>query len=325
VTGTESDISVIIPAYNAADTLALCIHALDKQQLADHTYEIIVVNDCSTDTTASILAQLDIECAANLEIIHHPQNQGRSAARNSGIKAAQGRILIFLDADLEVPPDFIAQHFRHYQNEQVVGVSGTTIPAPDIPLTKYQRYLYQAKRGARKYDPDRPLHYSAFLFNNCSVRKKAFRQTGLFDEKIRHYGGEDTEMAFRIWRKYPHGLSHDPQITACHHHYRSFGHVLDIIEKFGARVVPYLVQKHPELAALYHYDMLQYRFGLSNPVISMIKLFLGRIVRTRISQKTLYILYYLSFYPLSNYIIKVLMASALLRGIANAPKTQKSA
>ncbi len=320
--GTVSpDISIIIPAFNAAHTLNTCIRALDTQRFPTKAFEIIVVNDRSTDATGTILSCLKRDLSANLRVVQHSVNRGRSAARNSGIKAASGRLLIFLDADLEVPPDFIARHVEHYRSAGVVGVSGTSLPAPGIPDTKYQRYLYQAKRGGRKHPPDQPLHYSAFLFNNCSLRKKVFTRVGLFDEKICHYGGEDTEMAYRIWQQYPAGLSYDPQLTVRHHHYRKLPHVLHIIENFGACVVPYLVQKHPTLAGLYRYDWLKYRFGLTTPAISIIKLVSGRIIRAHISQRMLFLLYHLMPYPISNYVIKALMASALLRGIASAKNT----
>ena len=87
--------SVIIPAYNAEKTIEACINSVTEQN--NESYEVIVVNDKSTDRTAEILKQYEEN--KNIRVIHHTENKKAGGARNTGIKAAQGEYVLFLDAD----------------------------------------------------------------------------------------------------------------------------------------------------------------------------------------------------------------------------------
>jgi len=86
------DVSVVIPAYNAAWCVAKAIESVLVQEGAD--FEIIVVDDGSTDDTAAVLARY----GDAIRVVRQ-RNQGLSAARNAGIRAAQGEFVAFLDAD----------------------------------------------------------------------------------------------------------------------------------------------------------------------------------------------------------------------------------
>lgn len=107
VTVDELSLSVIAPAFNEADCLPELVSALRQTlQPMDLSYEIILVNDASTDSTAEVIANL---CQAHPEIraVHHRINCGQSASIASGIRAARGQLLITLDADLQNPPSEI--------------------------------------------------------------------------------------------------------------------------------------------------------------------------------------------------------------------------
>ena len=93
---SEPRISVIVPAYNAADTLAECLTSLREQTLAG--IEVVIVDDGSTDDTAAI-ARAEAERAPELVRIVSQPNAGRAAARNAGVRAARGEFLGFVDAD----------------------------------------------------------------------------------------------------------------------------------------------------------------------------------------------------------------------------------
>ena len=85
-------VSVIIPARNAARTLPSCLRALAGQTLAQGRFEVIVVDDGSTDETAAVAAE---HGARVVQIA----NVGPASARNQGVEAAEGSILVFTDAD----------------------------------------------------------------------------------------------------------------------------------------------------------------------------------------------------------------------------------
>src|SRR3989338_7677744 len=95
-------ISVIIPVYNAARTLFNCLDSIFNLDYTD--FEVIIVNDCSTDNS------LDIAKQYNVKIINHEKNFGPGVARNNGAKIANGSILAFTDSDCEVPRDWLRKN-----------------------------------------------------------------------------------------------------------------------------------------------------------------------------------------------------------------------
>lgn len=107
-------LSIIVPAYNPGKKIERCVNSLLNQSFTD--YEIIVVNDGSTDGTAEILEQLHKSLPEGkkslLRIITQP-NMGVSSARNNGINIAQGDYIMFVDADDTIEPDCIPQIFNY--------------------------------------------------------------------------------------------------------------------------------------------------------------------------------------------------------------------
>lgn len=316
MTNQQPKVSVIIPAYNAVRTLPITLKAILEQTFPQKDYEVIVIDDCSTDGTTNYLKSTTFP--DNVIILHHEKNQKHAITRNTGIRKSRGGILIFLDADMEVYSDYIQKHLTHFQNPEVVGVIGSLLPAPELPYGKYQRYLFEGKRGAMKFNDGAPQPFQVFLFNNTSVRRGSLEKVGLFDENIRFYGGEDAELAFRIWKEFPNGLYFDPTIQAIHHDYRSLDEALKIIEDFGEKVVPYLIRKHPEMARLYGIDFIHKKTLNAGQRRNILKIAVGFIVRRR----WFYLLFRWKFavvpFPLSNAVVRLLMASALLRGMSQA-------
>jgi len=303
-------ISIIIPAYNAENVIKTCINSILAQNYPESSIEIIIVDDGSSDATGKTLKSLPPkEC---LFTYTHEKNLGLAAARNTGIRHAQGELLIFLDADMEIPPDFIREHLEFHQREKTIGILSAIVPDPDCVYDKYQRYLYESRRGALKYPNSEPLPYHVFLFNCASVKKSAVDAVGLFDENITHYGGEDTDYAYRLWQMFPEGLYYAPSIRVVHHHCRSIGQALQNIESFGKNVVPYLIKKSPELGELFgntckkclssdqhnFQDKICNLFG-ANPVRHFLQL-----------------LYRIAPYPVSNQLVRMLIASSLFKGLS---------
>ena len=100
-----TSVSVIVPAFNAADTIAEALASVTAQTLAD--IEIIVIDDASTDSTAALVAAAAAS-DPRLSLLRQPVNRGPAAARNRGIAAARGRWLALLDADDRYAPDRLA-------------------------------------------------------------------------------------------------------------------------------------------------------------------------------------------------------------------------
>jgi glycosyltransferase involved in cell wall biosynthesis len=91
-------VSVIIPAYNAAEFIAICLESLARQTLPQENFEVICIDDVSTDNTVDVIESYKGRIP-NLKIIRQPINRKQGAARNAGIDAAVGRFATFLDSD----------------------------------------------------------------------------------------------------------------------------------------------------------------------------------------------------------------------------------
>lgn len=101
-------VTVIIPAYQARGRLLHCLAALSRQTCPAAQFEVIVADDGSSDGTSAAVRRLSVPY--RLEVVRLPENRGRAAARNAGIQAAAGELLVFLDADMLAPPEFLSRH-----------------------------------------------------------------------------------------------------------------------------------------------------------------------------------------------------------------------
>jgi glycosyltransferase involved in cell wall biosynthesis len=110
-------VSIIIPTYNEAHVLTNCLNSLMKQDISG--FEIIVVDDGSTDGTVSILKQFSTD---HKNIIFLKQDhKGAGSARNLGAKEAKGEILVFVDADMTFEKDFVTNLIKPIESKDIVG------------------------------------------------------------------------------------------------------------------------------------------------------------------------------------------------------------
>ncbi|HDX9577773.1 TPA: glycosyltransferase [Bacillus pseudomycoides] len=118
---TSPSVSVIVPAHNQEFLIRNTLFSLNHQSYPASQYEVIVVDDCSTDGTKDLLKSLSIN---NLKIISHSPNKGAGATRNTGVEAAEGNLIIFCDSDFIVPFHFISNHAKEHENETFLALSG---------------------------------------------------------------------------------------------------------------------------------------------------------------------------------------------------------
>lgn len=131
-------VSVIVPNYNYAPTLRLCLAALDAQ--THRPLEVIVVDDGSTDDSVAVAESFDVR------VLRTPVNSGPSVARNIGAAAAGGEVLMFVDSDVALAPDAVATAVAILDSEPGVGaVCGNydTVPLIRGGLVKDYRNLYR--------------------------------------------------------------------------------------------------------------------------------------------------------------------------------------
>lgn len=176
-------VSVIIPFYNRYLLLQRCLQGLRQQRFAD--FEIILVDDGSTEAMPSYL-QTQYLHWHRLNYIRLSQNQGRSAARNQGLLLAKAPLILFLDSDMFVEPDFIYQHWYWHQSKGAGWIGqGKIIGTPDFIQQAPASLWTDASRAQ-------------FATGNVSVSRQALMDTGGFDTEFSAYGFEDLELGFRL-------------------------------------------------------------------------------------------------------------------------------
>ena len=123
-------LSVVIPCYNGARHLDNCIQAVLRQSCAPD--EVIVVDDGSTDASASIAADYPIR------LLRHPGNQGLATGRNTALAAARGDIIVYVDVDAYAAPDMVATLSAALADPALGGAGGRGIEA--VQETVYDRW-----------------------------------------------------------------------------------------------------------------------------------------------------------------------------------------
>jgi len=176
-------VSIVIPAYNAADTLGQCLQAC-LSQTYPHV-EVIVVDDGSTDGTAKIAASYRVRYVSQ-------DNRGPAAARNHGARLANGEIVAFTDADCVPGRKWIANLLRGL-DDGVVGVGSTYgIANSDNVLAR----IIHAEIQDRHERLDERVDFLGSF--NVAYRKRAFDAVGGFDESFTTASGEDNDLAYRL-------------------------------------------------------------------------------------------------------------------------------
>ena len=198
-------LSVVIPTFNRRKVLERTLPALLAQDLPPQDYEVIIVMDGSNDGTAELLREWKPQCGFR---VLETANRGPSAARNEGIKAAAGKVVLFLDDDLICVPELLRMHCEaHADGEQRV-VHGPIYIAPESVKTiirflmerGYDSYYHSLSPTMEFRYPDEITSSIAILASlaNSSVSRDVLLTCDGFDEKIRV--AEDLELGLRLWK-----------------------------------------------------------------------------------------------------------------------------
>lgn len=188
-------ISVVIPSYNSRDLLANCLEGLLQQELDHSLFDVIISDDGSTDGTGELASGFATRFASAGGRLVYVRNErgGASTARNAGIRAAEGDIVAFTDADC-VPDgawlSSIDAHFREHPDH--LGVGGKTVSEPE----KMTPFTHQVENS---------LDYG-FLTCNVAYRRDVLVRVGMFEQSFPYPGcrfigtpdNEDWDMTFKV-------------------------------------------------------------------------------------------------------------------------------
>lgn len=181
-------ISVIIPTYNSEKTIEACLKSLLKQFFPRKQYEIIVVDDGSTDRTVELVSKYPVKLFKQL-------HKGPAAARNFGAKRAKGKILLFTDADCVPDKNWVRHMTEPFKNEQIVGVSGTyKILNKNKLIARFVGYEIEERHKILAKQ-----RYIDFIGTfSAGYRKGIYFKFGGFDAKFGMASGEDPDLSFNI-------------------------------------------------------------------------------------------------------------------------------
>jgi len=191
---SRQTISVIVPAYNAATTIAGCVESLLGQTMAPA--EVIVVDDCSRDATAEVAARYGVT------LIRLARNSGPGVARNAGAAVARGDILAFTDSDCVAPAHWLERMAAALDEPPVVAATGGYAgPLRPAFLTRLQHLVLRERQAGL------PRKIQSTISSNLVCRKGAFQAVGGFPlyYSRRHaakpiWGNEDEELGFLLTR-----------------------------------------------------------------------------------------------------------------------------
>jgi hypothetical protein len=180
-------VSVVIPAYNQADFLPETVQSVLNQTYQN--FEIIVVNDASSDNTDEVMAQLK---NPRLKYIVHEKNQRLSAARNTGINASKGEILFLLDADDLFHPEKLETHVKFLNEHPEIGVSYNT----RFELKHSSNTIREMWRPPLTVSLKDLILTFPFAPSDTVVQREWAFKVGLFDPDVRT--AEDTDFPCRL-------------------------------------------------------------------------------------------------------------------------------
>ncbi len=260
-------LSIVVPCYNVEHVIERSIRALLEQDYPEDKLSIIIVDDKSTDETGKIIQTFhEYE---QIKIIKHLKNRGLSAARNSGIKASKSQIVGFLDGDIVVKNDWAKSMMAVLDDPNVVACMGDTKLPDYMSQENIDRFLYHHKRGVRQINAKTPIEVPGFIMGNSIVIRKVLNEVGLFDETFKIWGGEDTDLAIRIWGKYPKGLRFAKKAIGDHYHKRKLNKLLINLKQYGSTNYLLLLDRYPHLSKRLAGDWINSIKGkfILNPII----------------------------------------------------------
>lgn len=235
--------SVVIPTRNRSHLLRETLESLWKQTLDPKTFEIVVLDNLSTDDTAAIVREMQGRSPCALRYHLMPENRGPASSRNMGVRLARAPIIAFTDSDCAADPEWLARGLPAFR-DNIALVTGSVLDKPGQVV----RFFTRTNSGVQSEHPTYPTC-------NAMYRRDVFLEMGGFDENLcfadlfnRVTECADTDLAWRIKKNgYASAFVREMIIY----------HEVDMqtpwawmSEPFRLYVLPALVKRHPELRRL---------------------------------------------------------------------------
>jgi len=177
--------SIQLCTYNRARLLERVLEGCFEQTAPADAYEVVLVNDGSTDDTVAVIEAARARATCAFEVVHQA-NAGLARGRNAGIARARGERIIFIDDDVLPTPAFVAEHLRSHDRSPRAIVRGAVVNTQSFERLPPPIWT--------------PANYSGNFFwtSNVSLPRATLERAGNFTEAFREYGWEDIELGMRL-------------------------------------------------------------------------------------------------------------------------------
>jgi len=233
--------SVVISVRNRSVMLADCLRGLGLQSLDRKRFEVVVIDNCSTEDLRPVVEAAREAYGLNIRYDRTAQDRGPAPARNLGVSLAQGEVIAFTDSDCRPVPQWLELALAPFADERLAMVSGPVLPKPE-----------QSARFTSKTSFVTQVEHPTFPTANLLVRTSVFRALQGFDTSLsfrdpldRATECADTDLAWRII-KAGHMRQFVPE-AVMHHELEDQSLLLWMLEPTRLFLLPALVSRHPEL------------------------------------------------------------------------------
>lgn len=248
-------ISVIIPTYNRPDILRECITRLAHQNFVKTEYEIIVINDGGNAEAEKVVREAVKKTPVRIKYFYQ-KNSGQGSARNKGLDAAGGNIVLLINDDILVTSNLLHEHIKFHkmhprENEAVLGL---LLMDPRIERTPFIEFMTNASLIFGKFGGHLTAYEKLagretadynFFYANISFKKSLLANIR-FDEAFQKYGWEDIELGYRLTKGKSLVIRYNPKALAYHFHPMTEESLRPRMNLIGSSV--YLIhKKYPEL------------------------------------------------------------------------------
>lgn len=236
-------ISVVIPTLNRSALLAGTIDQIEAQTLPQDHYEVIIVDNNSSDGTLRTIEQ-KADSYPNLRFSSQ-RKPGAAATRNLGLGMASGEIVLFIDDDIEAKPGLLESHLACQRENPGSSIIGTILTRWETTRNPFLRYL----RDRRIFNPynltDSSMDFTCYHTGNVSTPRYMLEEAGGFDEQFAVYGMEDIELGYRLEKRGCRML-HGRDARGIHHYSPTYGQFTERCEQAGYSL-GLMLRMHPEL------------------------------------------------------------------------------
>lgn len=272
-------LSVIIPTYNRRDALEKTLLALEKQTLPKKYFEVIVVNDGSTDDTHEFATRYNNRGALHFTYIQK-ENEGQGIARNTALSHSDGLVVLFCQDDIFPTETFLEEHWKvheKYFTENFICLGKTTW-SPDAQITPCMVFMeevgmqfkYVTLEKKPLYDLElrlREASYDFFYTSNLSMKRSLFEKES-FNTKFKKYGWEDIELGLRLHTEQHATILYNERAFAYHYHHLDVEDMKKRMEQVG-KSAKQAVKINPRLQSIIPRGLKKLLFSLISTEVVM--------------------------------------------------------